>query len=225
MNHWFTEKDHLVGKVHNHHLLQGNDRNHHNTLQCCSNVSEVIQWQNDQWVLKNTPPLPTLLNLWLYQHHLATGLPDSMGLQFRWSLKSRTNLWKKEKRQTLILQWRKDKLQTQDNLLRIVWTLGYPTYPPTGCNPLHLRSCGNDYSRKGIMLQSWALFFIFHYFPTTYLCSQSLVPHLFPYVPLRPPPNHLTSHLMDHLIIPQSDITCHHSAVRSIPQHHQLNLL
>jgi len=27
---------------------------------------------------------------------------------------------------------------------------------------------------------------------------------------------------MDHLTIPQSDITCHHSAVRSILQHHHL---
>ena len=52
--------------------------------------------------------------------------------------------------------------------------------------------------------------------------SRSLVPHLFPYAPLGPPPNHLTSHLMDHLTIPQSDITCHHSTVRSIPQHYHL---
>jgi len=29
---------------------------------------------------------------------------------------------------------------------------------------------------------------------------------------------------MDHLTIPQSDITCHHSAVRSTPQHHHLTL-
>jgi len=54
------------------------------------------------------------------------------------------------------------------------------------------------------------------------LRSRSLVPHSFPYAPLGPPPNHLTSHLMDHLTIPQSTITCHHSAVRSIPQHHHL---
>jgi len=52
--------------------------------------------------------------------------------------------------------------------------------------------------------------------------SWSLVPHSFPHAPLGPPPNHLTSHLMDHLTIPQSDITCHHSAVRSTPQHHHL---
>jgi len=57
-----------------------------------------------------------------------------------------------------------------------------------------------------------------------FLCSRSLVPHLFPYTPLRPPPNHLTSHLMDHLTIPQSDITCHHSAVCSTPQYHYLTL-
>jgi len=29
---------------------------------------------------------------------------------------------------------------------------------------------------------------------------------------------------MDHLTIPQSVITCHHSAVRSIPQHHHFPL-
>jgi len=72
------------------------------------------------------------------------------------------------------------------------------------------------------MLRSWALPPIFHYFPPFILCSQSLVPHLFPHAPLGPPPNHLTSHLMDHLTIPQSDITCHHSAVRSTLQHHHL---
>jgi len=59
-------------------------------------------------------------------------------------------------------------------------------------------------------------------FPPFILHSRSLVPHLFPHVPLGPPPNHLTSHLMDHLTIPQSTITCHHSAVCSIPQHHHL---
>jgi len=61
-------------------------------------------------------------------------------------------------------------------------------------------------------------------FPPFILCSQSLIPHSFPYVPLGPPPNHLTSHLMDHLTIPQSDITCHHSAVCSTLQHHHLTL-
>jgi len=55
------------------------------------------------------------------------------------------------------------------------------------------------------------------------LRSRSLVPHSFPYAPLGPPPNHLTSHLMDHLTNPQSTITCHHSAVRSIPQHYHLS--
>jgi len=29
---------------------------------------------------------------------------------------------------------------------------------------------------------------------------------------------------MDHLTIPQSTITCHHSAVRSTPQYHHLTL-
>jgi len=97
-------------------------------------------------------------------------------------------------------------------------------YPLIGCNHLHLRLCGNDHSRKGVMLRSWALPPIFRYFPPFILCSQSLVPHSFPYTPLRPPPNHLTSHLMDHLTTPQSDITCHHSAVRSTLQHHYLTL-
>jgi len=60
---------------------------------------------------------------------------------------------------------------------------------------------------------------IFHHF---ILHSRSLVPHLFPHMPLGPPPNHLTSHLIDHLTIPQSTITCHHFTVRSIPQYHHL---
>jgi len=38
----------------------------------------------------------------------------------------------------------------------------------------------------------------------------------FPHAPLGPSPNHLTSHLIDHMTNPQSTITCHHSAVRSI---------
>jgi len=59
-------------------------------------------------------------------------------------------------------------------------------------------------------------------FPPFILRSRSLVPHSFPHAPLGPPPNHLTSHLIDHLTNPQSTITCHHSAVRSIPQHHHL---
>jgi len=63
----------------------------------------------------------------------------------------------------------------------------------------------------------------FLYFPPFYSRSQLLVLHSFPYAPLGPPPNHLTSHLMDHLTIPQSTITCHHSAVRSILQHHHLS--
>jgi len=62
----------------------------------------------------------------------------------------------------------------------------------------------------------------FPHFPPLFISrSRSLVPHSFPYAPLGPPPNHLTSHLMDHLTTPQSTITCHHSAVRSIlPRHH-----
>jgi len=66
----------------------------------------------------------------------------------------------------------------------------------------------------------------YHQFSTIFrhlfLCSRSLIPHSFPYALLGLPPNHLTSHLMDHLIILQSDITCHHSAVRSTPQHYHL---
>jgi len=61
-------------------------------------------------------------------------------------------------------------------------------------------------------------------FPPFISCSQSLVPHLFPHTPLGPPPNHLTNHLIDHLTIPQSTITCHHSTVRSTPQYHHLTL-
>ena len=41
-------------------------------------------------------------------------------------------------------------------------------------------------------------------------------PHSVPHAPLGPSPNHLTSHLIDHMTNPQSTITCHHSAVRSI---------
>jgi len=134
------------------------------------------------------------------------------------------NSWRKEKHQILTHQWRKDKSWIQDNPLQIAWTLEYPVFLPIGCNPLHPRSCGNDHSRKGVMLRSWTLFSFFRYFPPFILCSWSLVPHSFPYAPLGPPPNHLTSHLMDHLTIPQSDITCHHSAVRSTPQHHHLTL-
>ena len=53
-------------------------------------------------------------------------------------------------------------------------------------------------------------------FPPFILRSRSLVPYSFPHAPLGPSPNHLTSHLMDHMTNPQSTITCHHSAVRSI---------
>jgi len=56
-------------------------------------------------------------------------------------------------------------------------------------------------------------FIIFHHFISR---SRSLVPHSFPHAPLGPSPNHLTSHLIDHMTNPQSTITCHHSAVRSI---------
>jgi len=73
------------------------------------------------------------------------------------------------------------------------------------------------------LLRSWTPFqfsaIFYHFIP----CSWSLVLHSFPHVLLGSPPNHLTSHLMDHLTIPQSDITCHHSAVRSILQHHHLS--
>jgi len=60
---------------------------------------------------------------------------------------------------------------------------------------------------------------IFHHFISR---SLSLVLHSFPHAPLGPLPNHLTSHLIDHLTNLQSTITCHHSAVRSTPQYHHL---
>jgi len=66
-----------------------------------------------------------------------------------------------------------------------------------------------------IIVTILALFFIFCLLHPFILHSQSLVYHSFPHMLLGPPPNHLTSHLMDHLTIPQSSITCHHSAVRS----------
>ena len=57
---------------------------------------------------------------------------------------------------------------------------------------------------------------IFPLFPPFTLRSRSLVLHSFPHAPLGPSPNHLTSHLIDHMTNPQSTIICHHSAVRSI---------
>ena len=53
-------------------------------------------------------------------------------------------------------------------------------------------------------------------FPPFISRSRSLISYSFPHAPLGPSPNHLTSHLMDHMTNPQSTITCHHSAVRSI---------
>jgi len=64
----------------------------------------------------------------------------------------------------MIRQWRKDKSQTQGDLPPTAWTLEYLMSPLTGCNHLHPRSCGNDHSRKGVMLRSWALPPIFRYF-------------------------------------------------------------
>jgi len=60
--------------------------------------------------------------------------------------------------------------------------------------------------------------FFYHFIP----CSWSFVPHSFPHASLGPLPNHLKSHLIDHLTIPQSTIICHHSAVRSILLCHHL---
>jgi len=96
-------------------------------------------------------------------------------------------------RQSLKLtkKWKKVKGQVLNSHLT-AWTLEYLAYPPTGCNPLHPRSCGNDHSRKGIMLQSWALFFIFCLSHLLVLHAQSLIPHSFPHVLLGPPPSHLT---------------------------------
>jgi len=141
---------------------------------------------------------------------------NSIEPQFKLLLNLRTKQWKKGKPPIPIHQWRKDKLQTQDNPPQTAWTLEYPVSPPIGCNPIHPRSCGNDYSRKGVMLRSWALTPIFRYFPPFISRSRSLVPHSFPHAPFGPSPNHLTSHLIDPMTNPQSTITCHHSAVRSI---------
>jgi len=113
-------------------------------------MNKVTQLQNGQWVQKNILLLWILLRLWLYQHPPALDLLDYMGLQLRQSLK-------------LTKKWRKAKGQVQSNHLT-AWTLGYLMYPLTGCNPLYPRLCGNDHSRKGIMLWSWALFFIFYHF-------------------------------------------------------------
>ena len=121
-------------------------------------------------------------------------------------------------------QWKKGKLQTQGNLLRIAWISEYLVFPPTGCNLCHhSRVVTTTLGRAscydpGPHPQFSA---IFHQFISR---SRSLVPHSFPHAPLGPPPNHLTSHLMDHLTNPQSTITCHHSAVRSTPQYHHLTL-
>ena len=73
--------------------------------------------------------------------------------------------------------------------------------------------------------------FIFRHFTHFILHSWSLISYSFPHAPLGPSPNHLTSHLMDYLTIPQSDITCHHSAVllfnplwiaSSLPHHDEI---
>jgi len=114
----------------------------------------------------------------------------------------------------LMKKWKKAKEQVL-NSHSIAWTLGYLAYPPTGCNLLHPRLCGNDHSRKGVMLRSWALFFIFCLSCLLVLHSQSLVLHSFPHMLLRLTPSHLTSHLMSHLTILQSIITCYCSAVHS----------
>jgi len=89
-----------------------------------------------------------------------------------------------------------------------------------GC--LGLSSVQISVLHADVLLRSWTSPFIFTIFHPFILHSQSPVLYLFPYALLGPSPNHLTSHLMDHLTIPQSDITCHHSAVCSIPQHHHL---
>jgi len=58
---------------------------------------------------------------------------------------------------------------------------------------------GTTGSPTGVVLQSWALFFIFCLSHLLVLPAWSLVPHSFPYMLLRPPLCHLTSHLMSHL--------------------------
>jgi len=82
----------------------------------------------------------------------------------------------------------------------------YQSITPSASSPIAGTSCYDP----GPLPQFSA---IFHHFISR---SQSLVPYSFPHAPLGPSPNHLTSHLMDHMTNPQSTITCHHSAVRSI---------
>ena len=83
------------------------------------------------------------------------------------------------------------------------------------------QSEGNTWLSVGVMILDPKPYFLFSASPIPLvLCSWSLIPYSFPHVPLGLSPNHLTSHLMDHLTILQSTITCHHSAVCSTPQYH-----
>ena len=147
-----------------------------------------------------------------------------IGLQSNQSSNLKRNQWKKEKQLIPTHQWRKDKSRIQDSQLQTAWTSEYLAPPLIGCNPCHhsrvvtttlgRASCYDP--RPYPQFSAISYHFILH--------SRSLVPHSFPHAPLGPPLNHLTSHLMDHLTIPQPTITCHHSAVRSIPQYHHLTL-
>jgi len=122
------------------------------------------------------------------------------------------------------IDWAKNKLR-----LDCCPTSCYPNYPDETSDLAHLLPTEDLEAHYDDLLESKCydpgpyhqFSSIFYHF---ILRSQSLALYSFPHAPLGPPPNHLTSHLMDHLTIPQSTITCHHSAVRSIPQHHHLTL-
>ena len=80
---------------------------------------------------------------------------------------------------------------------------------------------GLSHSASQRLLPAWGVcydpgpYFSFSAFSAdSFLHSWSLIPHLFPHALLGLPPSHLT--------ILQSTITCYHSAVCSIPQHHYL---
>ena len=66
-----------------------------------------------------------------------------------------------------------------------------------------------------ILLQSWALIFIFCLSCLLVLHARSLIPHSFPHTPLGLPSSHLTSHLISHLTILQPFITCYCATVCS----------
>jgi len=96
----------------------------------------------------------------------------------------------------------KNSMQPQDN--------GHKYAPP----PNKLMRSLECFHCHNVMIL--APFFIFYPSHPLISCIQSLVSYSFPHIPLRPPPSHLTSHLMSHLTIMQSFITCYCSTVHSI---------